>query len=207
MVGPGKTYSNHRSTPPIAQLRLSFPLIMTETELVYQQVADNAAILDCLENQHARSHGTSGSPIGQLPGRSGIEITRFKLLVEAQQRGEPVPRRWARRGTDCPSRCVWNRRRRRGAYSRHCRRRFLRRPDPHLPDPSTRPSRTRPCQRHRPPHCRLGRPPACRELPGRDSAHVPAPRSRRDLRRRVQHAALGVLDHLIRPPAHGSSPA
>jgi putative transposase len=42
-------------------------------------------------------------------------------------------------------------------------------------DPSTRPSRTRPCQRHRPPHRRLGRPPTGRELPGRDSAHVPAP--------------------------------
>jgi putative transposase len=44
----------------------------------------------------------------------------------------------------------------RGAYSRHSRRRLLRCPHAHLPfalrvlDPSTPPSRTRPCQRHLP---------------------------------------------------------
>jgi class 3 adenylate cyclase len=81
-----------------------------------------------------------------------------------------------------------------GTHRRDCRYRLLRRPHPHLPvalripDPSTRPSRTRPCQRHRPPHRRLGRSPTGRELPGRDSAQVPAPRSGCDLRRRVRTA-------------------
>src|SRR3989441_13152141 len=70
-----------------------------------------------------------------------------------------------------------------GAYWRDCRHRLLRRPDPHLPlalripNPSTRPSRTHPCERRRPPNRCLGRPTAGRDLPGRDRAQVPAPRS------------------------------
>src|SRR5437870_1381750 len=61
-------------------------------------------------------------------------------------------------------------------------RRLLRGPHAHLSpalrvlDSSTQPPSTRACQRHRPPHRRLDRPPTGRKLPGRDRAQVPAPR-------------------------------
>ena len=83
-----------------------------------------------------------------------------------------------------------------------------------LPDSSTQPSRTRPCQRYRPPRCRLDRPPIGRELSGRDRAQVPAPRSRCHLRRRVRtagerpedergpHRRSGALAESFRPARH-----
>src|SRR5215475_2496205 len=86
------------------------------------------------------------------------------------------------------------------ALPRHRRCRLLRSPDPDLPPalrvrgPSPPTPRTPPCQCDRPPDRHLGRPAACRDLPGRDRTQVPTPGSRRHLRRRFRTTREGHGD-------------
>src|SRR5262249_19609142 len=106
------------------------------------------------------------------------------------------------------------------ALPRDRRRRLLRSPDPDLPPalrvrgPSASTPRTPPRQCERPPDRRLSRPAACRDLPGRDGTQVPAPRSRRHLRRcfrptrerhgdpRGPHRPTGTLAESLRRARH-----
>ena len=102
----------------------------------------------------------------------------------------------------------------RGTYRRDCRRRLLRGPHAHLSpalrvlDSSTQPPRTRACQRHRPPHRRLDRPPLVESFP-EETAPKYLLRDRDAIYgdvfvRRVK--GLGISEILIAPRAPWQNP-